>query len=297
MFERILLPLDGSQLAEAAIPYGAELTARLGVEAILFHVCAPEHQPFHNMHQLYLRDVVNGLERQMEKKFPRCEDWAVRTETVVGEPAEAICEYAEKNDIRLIVMAAQGYSSLRFRTLGSVAEKVVRAVKIPVLLVRLKEGRPIEGRKRLISRLLLPLDGSGTSEVAVPYAEELAKRLKASITLYRMAEGKYVSSDMDEYAPMASAPVLAAEEKRVRAYLTGIERPLRQKGIPVTHRVTSGTDAAAEILEQGEKTKADLVVMTNRGRSTIARWVFGSVAQKIYLEGDLPLLLVRKAQD
>ncbi len=296
MFERILLPLDGSQLAEVTIPYGAELTARLGSEAILLHACAPEHQPFSNMHQLYLTEAVKGLERHMEKKFPRCEDWAVRAETVVGEPAEAICEYAEKNDIRLIVMAAHGGSGLKLWIMGSVAEKVVRTVKIPVLLIRCKESRPIEGRKRLISRIFLPLDGSGTSETAVPYAAELAQKLKAGITLYRMAEGKYVSSDMDEYAPMAGASVLvAAEEKQFRAYLTGIERVLRQKGIPVTHRVTQGTDAAAEILEQGEKTKADIVVMASRGRSPITRWVFGSVAQKILLEGDLPLLLVKKA--
>ena len=107
MFERILLPLDGSRFAEAAIPYGAELAARLGSELILFHACAADHQSFESMHQLYLRDIVNGLERHMEKKFPRCEDWAVRTETVVGEPAEAICEYVEKNNIKLIVAAGQ----------------------------------------------------------------------------------------------------------------------------------------------------------------------------------------------
>ena len=77
--------------------------------------------------------------------------------------------------------------------------------------------------------------------------------------------------------------------------LIGIEKALRQTGIPVTHIVTRGTDAAAEVLEQGEKTKADLVVMASRGRSKIARWIFGSVAQKILFEGDLPLLLVRKA--
>jgi len=296
MFERILLPLDGSRLAEAAIPYGAELTARLGSEMILFHACAPEHQPFQSMHQLYLTEAAKGLERHMEKRFPRCEDWAVRTETVVGEAADTICEYAEKNDIKLIVMAAHGHSGPKVWTLGSVADKCVRAVKIPVLLIRLKEDRPIEDRKRLISRILVSLDGSGTSEIALTYAAELAKGLKASITLYRMAEVNYPSSDLD-YAPVAGAPMLAAEEKRVRDYLTGIERALRQKGIPVTHRVTQGVDAAAEILEQGEKIKADMVVMAGRGRSTIARWLFGSVAQKILLEGDLPLLLVRKAPD
>jgi nucleotide-binding universal stress UspA family protein len=297
MFERILLPLDGSHLAEAAIPYGAELAARLSSELILFHVCAKEHQPFKNMHQLYLREIVNGLERYMEKRFPRCEDWAVRSETIVGEAADAICEYAEKNDIRLIVMAAHGGSGLKYWAVGSVADKVVRAIDIPMLLIRVKEGRTIEGKKRLINRVLLPLDGSDTSEIAVPYAGELAKRLKASITLYQMAEERFFPSDFDGSASLATNSVLAAEEKRVRAYLTGIERILRQKGIPVTHRVTQGVDAAAEILEQGEKTKADLVVMASRGRSKIVRWVFGSVAHKILFEGDSPLLLVRKAPD
>jgi len=295
MFERILLPLDGSRLAEAAIPYGAELTARLGSEMILLHACSQENQPFRSMHQLYLAEAAKGLERYMERKFPKCEDWAVRTETVIGEAADTICEYAEKNDIKLIIITAQGGSGPKLWPLGSVADKCVRAVNIPTLLIRVKEESPIEGKKRLISRILLSLDGSKTSEIALPYAEELAKRLKASITLYRMAEGMALLRYFDEYSPLASVPVKSSEEKRVRAYLTDIERDLRQRGISVTHRVTGGMDPAAEILEQGKKTKADLVVMASRGRSPIARWVFGSVAQKVLLEGDLSLLLMRKA--
>jgi len=298
MFERILLPLDGSHSAEAGIPYVAELAARLGSEAILFHVCPPEDQPFHNMHQIYLRDIVNGMERLMEKRFPRCEDWAVRTETIFGEPAEAICDYVEKSNVKLIVMAGQDSSGIKASTLVNAFERVVRIVKIPMLLIRVEQDRPIkEGKKSLISRILLSLDGSETSEMAVPYAAELAQKLKASITLYRMAEGKSLHSDLDWGVPLVSGTMLAAEEKRVRAYLTQIEKGLRQKGIPVTYRVTQGVDAAAEILEQGEKAKADLVVMASRGRSKIARWVFGSVAQKILFEGDLPLLLIRKAPD
>jgi nucleotide-binding universal stress UspA family protein len=295
MFERILVPLDGSRFAEAAIPYGAELAARLGSELVLLHACAQESQPYKSMHQLYLTEAAKGLERYMEKKFPKCEDWAVRTETVIGEAAGTICEYAEKNDIRLIIMAAQGASGPKPWTLGNVADKCVRAVNIPTLLVRVKEGNPIADKKRLISRILLSLDGSDTSEISLPYAEELAKRLKASITLYRMVEGMALHSDFDEYAPLASVPVSSSEEKRVRTYLIEIEKDLRQKDISVTHRITGGVDPAAEILEQEKKARADLVVMASRGRSPITRWVFGSVAQKVLLDGDLPLLLIRKA--
>ena len=191
-------------------------------------------------------------------------------------------------------MTSHGSSGFKFWWMGSVADKVVRAVKTPLLLVRVKEGQPIEGKKRLISRILVSLDGSETSERALPYATELAQKLKASITLYRMVEMRSFPSE-DEFGPMAMASVFATEEKQIRAYLTEIERSLREKGIPVTHKVTQGVDAAAEILEQEKKTKADLVVMAGRGRSKIARWVFGSVAQKVLLDGDLPLLLVKEA--
>jgi len=294
VFGRILMPLDGSRLAEAAIAYGAELTARLGSELILLHVYPSEQQSFIPMHQLYLREVSKGVQSYIEKRFPRCEDWTLRTEILRGEPADTIREYIEKNDIKLTIVTSHGSSGFKFWWMGSVADKVVRAVNTPVLLIRVKEPRPVEGKKNLINRILVSLDGSKTSEMAVPYAVELAKSLRASITLYRMVEGKALTSDTDAYAPMVMVPGTAKEEKRVRSYLNEVESGIRAKGIPVTHKVTLGADAAAEILEQEKTAKVDLVIMAGRGGSTITRWAFGSVAQKILFEGELPLLLVRK---
>lgn len=294
MFERILLPLDGSRLAELAIPYGEELAGRLGSEVILLHACPSQHEPFSHMQELYLDGMVNTMQRQIKRKLPRCEGYRVRAEVIFGEPPDVICDYVQKNEIGLVILATHGASGLKVWMLGSVADKVIRAVNIPTLLIRAEKGRPVEGKKSLVSRILLPLDGSDTSKIAVPYALELAKRLKASITLYRMAEEAYrytVPVTIDW------AQVDAAQEKRVRNYLTEVESDLRREGVPVTHAVTLGTDPAVEILEQQRKTKADLVVMAIRGRSPVVRWVFGSTAEKVLLNGDLPLLLVRKASD
>ncbi|MFC2008085.1 universal stress protein [Chloroflexota bacterium] len=300
MFERILLPLDGSQLAESAIPYGEELAGRLGSEVILLHAFASQQQPFYYMHKLYLENMASTIRHNVKKKFPRSKECQVRAEVVFGEPADVICDYVDKNDIGMVVLATHGASGLKVWVMGSVVDKIVRAANVPTLLIRAKEDRSAERKKRLISRILLPLDGSDASRISVPYALELAKKLKASIVLYRMVQRAYSYLAMEGIAAGGAldlARMEAAAERSVRAYLVNIEKELRQNGVPVTHSVTYGIDAAQEILAHETKAGVDLVAMTTRGRSPIARWVFGSVAEKIIREGDLPLLLIRRPTD
>jgi len=291
MYERILLPLRGSQLSEVALYYAEELAGRLGSELILLHACSPQNLPFRHVDEIYLEHMANKLRSEVKKKFPRSEGAQVRTEVIIGEPAEVICDYVTKNDIDLVITAIRGASGLKIWIMGSVVDEVIQRVKIPVLLIRARENPPVEGKKCLINRILLPLDGSEASEIVVPYAVELAKGLKASISLFRMVEKTHYPTEALRVIDVTR--VEAIEKEHVRTYLIDMERGLRQKGIPVTHAMTVGTDPATEILEQGEKTKADLVVMAGRGVSPIARWLFGNVAEKVLREGDLPLLVVR----
>ena len=294
MFKRILLPLDGSQLAELAIPYAEELAGRLGSEVILFHACPPDHQPFAHMHELYLEGMVNTMQHQIKRKFPRCEGYHVRAEGLLGEPAEVIRDYVQKNKVGLVILATRGASGLKVWMLGSVVDKVVRTVNVPTFLVRAKEGHPDESKKSVISRILLPLDGSDNSKLAVPYALEIAKKLKASITLFGMAEKADYTMPYSESLLKERFRMDKVAQKKIHTYLCDVERELRQEGVHVTNIVTLGIDAAYEVLEQEKKTNADLVVMATRGRSPISRWVFGSVAEKVLLQGDLPLLMIRK---
>ena len=137
MFERILLPLDGSELAEMALPYGEELARRLGSEVILFHVCGPEHQQYEHMHQMYLDSLAETVEHNMRKGQPKGTEVKVTTEVEAGEPTENICNLVEKNDIDLIIMTAVSASGLKVgKMLGSVTDHVCRTVPIPVMLIR-----------------------------------------------------------------------------------------------------------------------------------------------------------------
>ena len=303
MFERILLPLDGSQIAELAVPY-AELLARgLGSEVVLLHTCRSEQEPYRHMYQIYLAQVANRLLSNIRKGRSGSVESRVQVETLVGEPADVICDYVQKNRISMVIMSAFGGSGIKTWMLGSVADKVVRAVNAPTLLIRTKNERPLNGGKRRINRILLPLDGSEVSKQSVPYAVELATELKASITLFGMAEKAAYYSTHISFVPYSTYMgaeydrMDAAAERNVRAYLTGVEKELRKDGAHVTHAVTLGITPADDILKQADKANADLVVMATRGRSPINRWAFGSVAEKVLRTGELPLLLVKEAPE
>ena len=300
MFERILLPLDGSQLAEVAVPYVEFVARRLGSQLVLLHVCHSEHEPYRHMHQIYLDHMADIIRRRVGKGALKAEGARLQVEIISGEPADVIGDYVKANSITMVIMATCGGSGLKAWLLGSVADKVVRTVSAPTLLIRPKDDGPLVRGGKLISRILLPLDGSDASKRSVPYALELAKGLKTSITLFGMSEKPdyyswYTSIAYTDRISAEYARIEAAAERELRAHLIEVEKELRQASVRVTHVLTRGIDPASEILEQEKKTGADLVVMATRGRSPIERWAFGSVAEKVLRQGDLPLLLVREA--
>jgi nucleotide-binding universal stress UspA family protein len=298
MFEKILLPLDGSVLAETALPYVRDLEGRLKAEVYLLHICPAEHQAYLHMHQMYLKDMADNLQKEIQEAWHPEGGLKIQSEVVIGEPAAAIFDYIKQNNIDLVTLTTCGASGIKGWAMGSIADKVARGVGIPTLLVRVKKEPSGLERKGLIQRILLPLDSSDTSKTAVPYAVQMAKKLQASITLFSMAQTAYAQSlggaggigvNLDK--------VDAATESFTEGFLQNIENGIREAGVEVSHTAYLGMDAAFEILEMEKKTQADLVIMATRGRSSVARWAFGSVAEKVLQGGDLPILLVRKKEN
>ncbi len=291
MFERILLPLDGSELAEKALPYGEELGKRLGSEIILLHVCGPEHLPHQHMHKVYLDNMAENLARKIREGAPHVKA-KVTARVEVGDPHDNICSLVEKNDIGLIIMTASGDAGVKPAILGSVADHVCRTVPTPVILIKPQDASRIQGKQQLISRIFLPSDGSDLSKLAFPVAEELATRLKVPITLFEMAQ-MFIPYVADESSTYFDTTKLDEEtEGMVNGEVIALEKELTAKGLSVTHEVTLGRDAAGDIIELSKKTGADLIIMSTHGRSGMGRWVLGSVVEKVLRHGELPLLLV-----
>jgi len=205
-------------------------------------------------------------------------------------------------------MTAVSSSGLKIgKTLGSVADHVCHTVPIPIVLLRPQNGRNTRGKKQLINKILIPLDGSLLSKKAVPVGEELAIKLNVSILLFEMATMVYPSAsspalygsdyvkinDRDEQViDYNYAKANEAEMSRGQAELVAIEQGIKENGLSVDHRITSGIDAAKEIEQVTKEIGADLIVMATHGRSGLDRWLMGSVAEKVLRYGKIPLLLV-----
>lgn len=298
MFERILLPLDGSDLAEEVLPYGEELARKMGSEVILLHVCEKSHKLAHNMHRLYLEKTAELMQQRLKEDSAKDKAPPVRAVQLFGNFTRSTRDYATANDIGLVIMVAHGFTSLKAKIMGSIVDKVFRLLKCPSLLVQPGGAQRAGDKKELISRLLLPLDSSEHSEIALPVVEELAGKLKAHVSLFTMAKRAHLFTSKDDIIGDAGANddrLDAAEQTRLRDYLEGIEKKLKRQGLSVSSQVTLGDDQAQAITQASQETNADLVVMATRGRSPITAWVPGSIAHKLLNKGNLPLLIVSQA--
>jgi nucleotide-binding universal stress UspA family protein len=302
MFEKILLPLDGSELAEAAIPYVCDLAGQLDAEVFLLHVCPPEHQAYLHMHQIYMNTIAEKLRQRILQYAEGKRQAKVQAEVIVGDATKTIFDYVKLKTISMVVITTYGSSGIRPWAIGNVADKIIRGVGVATLLVRIKDQNFKMEQKVSIQKILLPLDSSDASKISVSYAVELARKLKATITLFSMTHTSY-AQNMNG-AGMGAAmgagigvnwdAIDAASKKYTDEYLQNIEDEIKKEGVDVNHNSDIGLDAAFEILELEKKIPADLVVMATRGRSSIARWALGSVAEKVLREGGKPILMIKE---
>ncbi|UCC60166.1 MAG: universal stress protein [Dehalococcoidia bacterium] len=298
MYERILVPLDGSELAEAALPYAEELAGRLGSEVILIHAYESDDEKYRRMHQLYLQKIVEATKRGVKSRLGTGEKGEARVDSalLIGHPAEQIVEYADRESIGLILMATHGRSGIKRWVLGDVAAKVARATKGPVALIRVDEKGLKASKKAKISNIILPLDGSKESEAAIRPVEELASKLKANVVLLHVIAPTYfVYSIPGETVEM---PLTAEDMQRSREkaehYLETVAAAFQKKGVNTRIEVIVGA-AADQILSLADEIPADMVAMSTHGRSGISRWAFGSITDKVLHAANTPVLLIRES--
>lgn len=137
MYQRILVPLDGSDRAELALPFAEELAAKLGSEIILLCVSDSAEAEDYAKHEIYLEQITEVVKRAAKKLLTNPEQKvSIQSAVTIGLPAQEIVDYAEQVAVSLIIMATHGRTGVSRWALGSVAEKVMRASTRPVLLVR-----------------------------------------------------------------------------------------------------------------------------------------------------------------
>jgi len=286
MWKKILVPLDGSDLAELALPYAQELATAFKSEIILLHVSEPSENHYRHMHELYVEEVSDRMKERIRRVTPV---------VVSGKPADEIINYADRNKAGLIIMTSHGRSGIMSWATGSIASKLLQAADMPLLLVRAAKPKRKVAREVLLNRILLPLDGSEAGEAAVAYVGELMSRLESEVTLFGViSSGQHIRSvgglDYINY-PEEQMEMF---KKEAQEYLDGVYRRLkRRKGsVKVTINVGAG-DVGQEILKFAEDNRVNLIAISSHGHSGIERWVFGSIANKVVLNSKAPVLVVK----
>jgi nucleotide-binding universal stress UspA family protein len=302
MYKRLLVPLDGSELAEESLTYARELAARLDLEVVLLHVAsvaASDSLPMHRAYVDHAAEILRLETAEVLKRLgpgPGGESVRVKGEVVEGYPADEILRYAADHEIDLILMVTHGRSGIRRWLLGSVADKVLQTSWVPIWLVR-------AGAKGAVYRdglrFLVPLDGSELAELVLPHVEALAKQRTTEpveVVLMRVCEPLIVPPVGAPEASLNWAKVaeehMAGTRQGAQEYLGKVRDGLAETGMKLKLEVAEG-NPADEITNYVNKNECDLVVMATHGRSGLSRWAYGSVAGKVLLSASCPIFLVR----
>lgn len=288
MYNKILVPLDGSKLAEGVLPYARLLASALQLPVDLLHVneletAAPATHPMQGAAYL----------KAMAASFPTTLTVNCRVEN--GRAAEVIVDSASKDSGTLIAMATHGRSGAQRWLLGSVAQKVIQVSTNPLLVIRPNEETHPSGGARLRT-IILPLDGSHLAEKIFPHAVYLASRLKLEVVLIRTytvpTTGYFMATGV---SPPAMGEFGAKIKKETEDYLQAKVEELQAEGIEkVSFTVVEGR-GPEEIIDLARKTSDNLVAMSTHGRSGMGRWVLGSVTDRVVCYCGDPVLVIRPA--
>lgn len=270
MYDRILVPLDGSPASAAALGYAELIPSR---RVRLLRVEPDDRGPM-------LADV-DGLAAWRAERTAAAragllsaaavlaqQGREVETACAFGDPAAEIVAAAADAD--LIVIGSRGHGAGRRVLLGGVADRVVRTAPVATLVVR-HGDHPAAGPPA--TRLVVPLDGSATADLALPVAARLADDLGLPLRLLRVAD-----------------PTDRAEVAEAERHLADVARDLRDRDLSATAEVLGGDPVPALLAALAP---GDLVVLTSRGHGGLRRLVLGSVADRLVQQARAPVLIVR----
>lgn len=295
----ILVPLDGSQFAEACVPAAITMARRLGADIEIISVFEDASVLAEARDtELEFKAWLHGSLEELATRIRDVSGIQVTTTIIDGLPAERLVEYAKRSSVEMIVMATHGRGPVSRAWLGSVADYVLRHVDVPVLLVRAEEGQAAtEVREWAFSHALVALDGSDRAEHALDWTVDLAIPGKTTITLYRAVEPPMPFAS--PYLPQAIEDTKAALEAGQDAaadYLSRVGDRLAARGYRVEKQALMGVHPAPGIVEYADKHPVDLIAIGTHGHRGLRRLVLGSVADKVLRSANVPILLVRDAK-
>lgn len=315
MFQRILVPLDGSSCAEQALPVAARIARATGGSMLLVQVVSSPIDYSGGLSPVPLvNEQVSEAEMATATTYlqslaasPLLSGIETTAEVVFGLPVQHLLTFAEAPGIDLVVLCSHGRTGFTRWVLGSVAHALVHQCPLPVLVLRQSETpsllSPFASASPL--RTLVPLDSSPLAEAALRPAAHLTAALAAA------GQGALHLSQVVKIFPTTAEEGFVSELneealQRARTYLSQVEERLRTEvkdlRLSLTHSVELASDVASTLVnlaehgkekKNGETNTCDLIAISTHGRGGLERWVMGSVTEQLLNTTKLPMLIVR----
>lgn len=293
-FKRILIPLDGSQAAEAAIPHAAHLARTFNARLILFRVLDCSQVSRHpdsigwRMQKLEANRYLHGLAADESLV-----GLSIAVELDEGRPAECIIQFADRSDVDLITMSAYGASGPTGFPFGGTAHKILSGAKCSVAIVREPEG---QGRSKAgYQRVLVPVDGGHQAELALQVAVAMgASNKNLEIVVLHLVPAPL----MPRRQPLSAEEqalyykVIATNTRAAEQHLQDIRQQF-QSCSKIVCRLEVTSDPVRTVARFAEKEQADLLIMSSLDTGENEGLSRESLCQAIQAVTELPLVVLQ----
>lgn len=296
MFNRILLPLDRSPLAECVLPHAVAIAQAFESRLTLAHVMEAPHRAnwYRPVDPLNWRIRKAEAESYLDDLARRLQEAGVPAEEQVleGPAAERIVEFSHTNDVPLIMLSSHGQTGLSGWNVNSIVYKIILRAHTSIMIVRAYQPASSDMTALRYRRLLVPMDGSQRAEFILPAVATLAHAHEAQIVLAHVIR----RPEMPRQMPLAREDIELAdrlvERNHAEAvhYLDGLRSHLpgeTQARVLISEHVTA---ALHELVEQEN---IDLVLLSAHGHSGLTRWPYGSMVMSFITFGTTPLLIMQ----
>ncbi len=291
---RILVPLDGSALAEEALWVAAHLARRLDAALHIVTVrVAPNEAGQTTARPGTIREIRHDLREYLAEKadeLATTHGVSCSCGVLHGRPSEALAEHVRANGIALVVMTAHGRSGVSRRWIGSVTEAVVARLPVPVLVLRPRIAPPCAR----FYRILVALDGSAGARKVLSQAVALGVAEPGTeFTLVEIVEPPVPAPRHSRIllGPDPAASLVRRREAAARDLERRAER-LRKHGLVVATRVLVATGVGERLIELATRLDCHLIAVGTQRPRANERLQLGSVADKVVRGASQPVLVV-----
>ena len=298
----VLVPLDGSAFAEQALPWAAAIAraSRARLRLALVHQ-QPTPPPLDELSsrlytkiELALRKSQDAYLRRQAERMREEHELQVTKAMLQGTPAAAIADYVRDLGVDLVVMTTHGLGGIRRAWLGSVADRLVRSLEVPMLLIRPREDAAPPREAPEVREILVALDGSRRAEAVLPPAAGLARLWGATLVLIQVVHPVVMLTDPPTVFPTGFDEELSRLARdQAQDYLDGVVERLAAEGVAASSAAVLGSSAFDTIHDAARAPATGIIALATHGRGGVRRLVLGSVADKLVRGGALPVLVAR----